>query len=151
MDTKLGRRQPRARFAGRLSRAATSLCPISIVVKMPLLPHLDVPAGFLGVHCRVHSRHPVVKIQSWRIARSLTNPRTTNWGRISRTCQRNTECDPWMRRKRPYSQPLRAPARPASRTIPSCLLVRVAPSSYQGRQELYPICLVSMDQELSLL
>ena len=45
-------------------------------VKMPLLPCLDVPAVFLGVIRRVNSRHRVVKIQSLRIARSLTNPRS---------------------------------------------------------------------------
>ena len=51
------------------------------VVKMPLLPYLDVPVGFLGVTCRVNSRHPVVKIQSRKSARSITNLRTTNWGK----------------------------------------------------------------------
>ena len=45
----------------------------------------------------VNSRHQVVKIQSWRIARSLTNARsvgrskrTTNCEKISRACRRNT-------------------------------------------------------------
>ena len=73
--------------------ATTSLFPISILVKMPLLPHLDVPAGFLGVNCRVNSRHLMVKMQSRKSARSLTIPRSTNWGNISRTCQRTRECD----------------------------------------------------------
>ena len=55
MDTKLGRRQSRAKFARRLSVIQTSPCPISIVVKMPLLPYLDVPVGFLGEICRMKS------------------------------------------------------------------------------------------------
>ena len=75
MGTKLGRRQSRAKFARRLSRATTSLRPISTVVKMPLLPYLDVPVGFLDVVCRVNSRHPVAKLQPRKGARSLTNLR----------------------------------------------------------------------------
>ena len=39
---------------GDFSRATTSLW---IVVKMHLLPYLDIPVGFLGVICRVNSRH----------------------------------------------------------------------------------------------
>ena len=48
-----------ANSARRFPRATTSLCPISIDVKMPLLPYLEVSVGFLGVICRVDSRHPV--------------------------------------------------------------------------------------------
>ena len=73
------------------------------------------------------------KIQSRKSARSLTNLRTKNRGKISRTCQRTTECNPWMGRKQPHWQPLWAPARPASRNSLLC-----------------PTCLVSMDQGLSL-
>ena len=63
-------------------------------------------------------------MQLWRITRSLTNPRTTNCGKFSRACQRNTECSPtvavsgrkrnrWMMRKQPYWHLLRAPVRSA--------------------------------------
>ena len=55
-DAQLGRRQPRAGFAGRLSRATASLCPTSTVVNILFLPCLHGPAGFLGVTCRVNSR-----------------------------------------------------------------------------------------------
>ena len=52
------------------------------------------------------------------------SPRTTNCGKFSRTCQRNTECSPmvavsgptcsrWMMRKQPYWQLLRANVRSA--------------------------------------
>ena len=54
---------------------------------------------FLGVTRRVNSRTQVAKTQSWRSARSLSNPRstrkskrTTNCAKFSRTCRRNTEC-----------------------------------------------------------
>ena len=96
MGTKLGGRQPRAGFEGRVSRATTSLCPIYCpkvekgtrvtALNVPLLPCLDVPAGVHGMTHRANSRHQVVKIQSWRIARSLTNPRS-----IGRS-QRTTNC-----------------------------------------------------------
>ena len=64
-----------------------------------------------------------MKTQSWRIARSLTKPRsvrrskqTTKCGEFSRTCRRNAECSStvtisarecnrWMMRKQPFWQP----------------------------------------------
>ena len=65
-STQLGRHQPRAGLVGRPSRALTSLCLIfyppeekrkrETALKMPLLPCLDIPAGFLGVTRRTNSR-----------------------------------------------------------------------------------------------
>ena len=62
--TKLGKKIATCRIAGRISRATTSHCPISCpkvekgtrvkAVLMPLQPCPDVPAGFLGVTCRVN-------------------------------------------------------------------------------------------------
>ena len=85
VGTQLGRSQPCAGLVGRLSRSLTALCAIShppeviskrgTAVEMPLLPSLNVPAGFLGVTRRVNSRHQAVKTQLWRIARSLTKLR----------------------------------------------------------------------------
>ena len=103
VGTKLGRGQPRAGLVGRLSRSPTSLCPTSrmpkgmekrsTAIKVPLLQCLDVPAGFHGVIRRVNRWYQAVRIQSWKFARSFTNPRstgrskqTTNCGKFSRPC-----------------------------------------------------------------
>ena len=79
---KLGRSQPRAGHVKRLSRAPTSLCPTSY------LPE-EMGRRF----------HQPARIQSWKTARSLTNPKstgrskqTTSCGKFSRQCKKNTEC-----------------------------------------------------------
>ena len=104
-DTKLGRRKSRAKLARRLSRATTSLCPISIVVNMPLLPYRDVPVGFLRVICTEEcaESHQSEKDNFGGKSQHVRGPQ-----------------NPWMRRMQPYWQPLRAPVRPASRSFPLC-------------------------------
>ena len=69
MGTLLGRSQPRAGLVEIRSCSPTSPCPIAYppevtrrretAVEMPLLPCLDVPAGFLELICLENSWHQV--------------------------------------------------------------------------------------------
>ena len=96
-------------------------CHAAVETFLP--PCLENQAWSLGVMHHANNRKRTVKMQSWRTAQKPIRPRstrrsrqTTNCGKFSRTCQRNTghssavtgsspKCHRWMMRKLPYRQP----------------------------------------------
>ena len=118
MGTQLGRSQPRAGLVGKHSRDRTSLSQTSYLAIMRgkgkqeskllsryvtpqskrfLPPCLENQAWSLGVIHHANNRKRTVNMQSWRTAQKPVRPRsttrsrqTTNCGKFSRTCHRNT-------------------------------------------------------------
>ena len=145
MGIQLGRSQPRARFVDKKSSVLTSLSQTSYLPKVRekgntgsrnSSPGMSRPQskrfsamsrkssrGLLECIHHASNRKQTVKMQSWTTVQKPIGPRstrrqrrTTNCGKFSRTCQKNTgrsstmtvssqKCNRWMMRKLPCWQP----------------------------------------------